>query len=226
MLNPDVARGTLLVLAGLQARNDEPWRDAEPGKILHELRVGRARADRADPAHALLRNRRRDAAVPDGRAAATTAGRVDLETMRAAAPGARRRARTGSTTAATATATASSSTSSALAGGAAQPRLEGLRTTRSCTPTARSPRARSRSSRSRATSTRPSCESPMSTRRSGTRQRAASCEPRPPRCARHSTRPSGTPRRARSRSRSTGASAQVRSVTSNPGALPVLRDRR
>jgi len=40
MLNPDVARGTLLVLAGLQAHGDEAWRDAEPGKILHELRTG------------------------------------------------------------------------------------------------------------------------------------------------------------------------------------------
>jgi glycogen debranching enzyme len=40
MINPEVARGTLLVLAGLQARTDEGWRDAEPGKILHELRTG------------------------------------------------------------------------------------------------------------------------------------------------------------------------------------------
>ena len=40
MINPAVARGTLLVLAGLQADADEEWRDAEPGKILHELRVG------------------------------------------------------------------------------------------------------------------------------------------------------------------------------------------
>jgi glycogen debranching enzyme len=40
MINPDVARGTLGVLAGLQARADEAWRDAEPGKILHELRAG------------------------------------------------------------------------------------------------------------------------------------------------------------------------------------------
>ena len=40
MINPDVARGTLLALAGLQANTDEDWRDAEPGKILHELRTG------------------------------------------------------------------------------------------------------------------------------------------------------------------------------------------
>jgi glycogen debranching enzyme len=40
MINPDLARGTLLALAGLQADADEGWRDAEPGKILHELRTG------------------------------------------------------------------------------------------------------------------------------------------------------------------------------------------
>ena len=40
MINPGVARGTLLALARLQATADEPWRDAEPGKILHELRTG------------------------------------------------------------------------------------------------------------------------------------------------------------------------------------------
>jgi len=40
IVNPDIARGTLLVLAGLQAHADDAWRDAEPGKILHELRTG------------------------------------------------------------------------------------------------------------------------------------------------------------------------------------------
>ena len=40
MINPEVARGTLLALAGLQAGADEAWRDAEPGKILHEVRTG------------------------------------------------------------------------------------------------------------------------------------------------------------------------------------------
>ncbi len=40
LLNPDLARDALGVLAKLQARVDDPWRDAEPGKIMHELRVG------------------------------------------------------------------------------------------------------------------------------------------------------------------------------------------
>ena len=40
VLNPEMARQTLHALAALQAKEDDPWRDAEPGKILHELRVG------------------------------------------------------------------------------------------------------------------------------------------------------------------------------------------
>ncbi len=37
---PSLAVSTLDVLARLQATTDDPWRDAEPGKILHELRTG------------------------------------------------------------------------------------------------------------------------------------------------------------------------------------------
>ncbi|HEY4226990.1 MAG TPA: glycogen debranching N-terminal domain-containing protein [Candidatus Limnocylindrales bacterium] len=37
---PDIARETLRVLADWQATEDDPDRDMEPGKILHELRVG------------------------------------------------------------------------------------------------------------------------------------------------------------------------------------------
>jgi glycogen debranching enzyme len=37
---PQIAVETLEVLAAYQATADEPWRDAEPGKILHELRTG------------------------------------------------------------------------------------------------------------------------------------------------------------------------------------------
>jgi glycogen debranching enzyme len=37
---PQLAVETLDVLAAYQATEDDPWRDAEPGKILHELRTG------------------------------------------------------------------------------------------------------------------------------------------------------------------------------------------
>jgi glycogen debranching enzyme len=40
ILNPDLTGEALTVLAKLQAGEDDDWRDAEPGKILHELRVG------------------------------------------------------------------------------------------------------------------------------------------------------------------------------------------
>ncbi|WP_424358978.1 glycogen debranching N-terminal domain-containing protein [Methanocella sp. MCL-LM] len=38
--NPNVSRSTLLLLASLQGNARCDWRDEEPGKILHELRVG------------------------------------------------------------------------------------------------------------------------------------------------------------------------------------------
>ena len=40
MLNPMVARETLIILAAYQGKNDDEWREEEPGKILHELRLG------------------------------------------------------------------------------------------------------------------------------------------------------------------------------------------
>ena len=42
LLGPDLAAGTLRVLAATQATSDDPERDAEPGKIIHELRRGKA----------------------------------------------------------------------------------------------------------------------------------------------------------------------------------------
>jgi len=39
-LSASLATGTLAVLGARQATTPDPWRDAEPGKILHELRVG------------------------------------------------------------------------------------------------------------------------------------------------------------------------------------------
>jgi len=40
LINAEFARGTLEVLAGLQATVRDDYRDAEPGKIMHELRYG------------------------------------------------------------------------------------------------------------------------------------------------------------------------------------------
>jgi len=42
LLGPELAAGTLRVLAATQAAADDPERDAEPGKIIHELRRGKA----------------------------------------------------------------------------------------------------------------------------------------------------------------------------------------
>jgi glycogen debranching enzyme len=39
-LNPDIAYGTLRFLARNQGKKMDPWRDEEPGKILHEVRSG------------------------------------------------------------------------------------------------------------------------------------------------------------------------------------------
>jgi glycogen debranching enzyme len=39
-MQPDLARTTLIALAASQATEDDAFRDAEPGKILHELRYG------------------------------------------------------------------------------------------------------------------------------------------------------------------------------------------
>ncbi len=42
LFGPELARSALEALAGLQATEDDPSRDAEPGKIVHELRRGKA----------------------------------------------------------------------------------------------------------------------------------------------------------------------------------------
>jgi glycogen debranching enzyme len=40
MLNPQIAKETLTILAAYQGKVEDEWREEEPGKILHELRFG------------------------------------------------------------------------------------------------------------------------------------------------------------------------------------------
>ena len=40
MLNPEIAKETLTLLAIYQGKHDDEWREEQPGKILHELRLG------------------------------------------------------------------------------------------------------------------------------------------------------------------------------------------
>jgi glycogen debranching enzyme len=40
MLNSQIAKETLMLLATYQGKTDDDWREEEPGKILHELRLG------------------------------------------------------------------------------------------------------------------------------------------------------------------------------------------
>lgn len=39
-MKPEVAKGTLLTMAAYQGKERNPWRDEQPGKIMHELRFG------------------------------------------------------------------------------------------------------------------------------------------------------------------------------------------
>ena len=115
-IRPQLAVETLEVLARLQATDEDPARDAEPGKILHELRTGEMARDRRDPAPAVLRLGRRDAAVADPAGRHVRLDRRPRPRRPAVAQRPARRS-SGSTATATATATASSSTAGGPTGG-------------------------------------------------------------------------------------------------------------
>ena len=62
-IDPRVARGVLKRLAFYQAKTVDPLADAEPGKILHEMRGGEMADAARGAVRAILRQRRCDAAV-------------------------------------------------------------------------------------------------------------------------------------------------------------------
>ncbi|PLR84473.1 amylo-alpha-1,6-glucosidase [Bacillus sp. V33-4] len=47
--NPEIAKGTLLTMASSQGKKVDPWRDEQPGKIMHEIRYGELAATNQIP---------------------------------------------------------------------------------------------------------------------------------------------------------------------------------
>ena len=62
-VDPSIAKGVLRFLAATQSTDFDPERDAEPGKILHEMRDGEMARLRRGAVRALLRQRRCDTAI-------------------------------------------------------------------------------------------------------------------------------------------------------------------
>lgn len=49
ILNPNIAKNTLLLLSNFQGKKENHWKDEEPGKILHEIRFGELSRDNKIP---------------------------------------------------------------------------------------------------------------------------------------------------------------------------------
>ena len=64
LVGPELARGALYALSGLQGKEVNDFKDEEPGKILHEIRFGELTVLGETPAPPVLRHGRRHAAVP------------------------------------------------------------------------------------------------------------------------------------------------------------------
>ena len=65
LIYPEFARGTLDILGRWQCRDRDDFRDAEPGKIMHELRYGELAHFQPDPAYAVLRHSGCNASLSD-----------------------------------------------------------------------------------------------------------------------------------------------------------------
>jgi glycogen debranching enzyme len=200
-IRPQVASDTLSILARLQATTSDDWRDAEPGKILHELRTGEMALAHEIPHTPYY-----------GSVDSTPLFLVLLaeyerwtDDMTACGPRPSRRS-SGSTTPVMRTATGSWSTAAAPSEASAT-RAGRIPRTRSAGRTVAWRRDPSRWSRSRATSTRrgwawrgsPGGEATRHSRRGWSRPRKS--------CAAASRRRSGSMARAPTRWPSTGRSA-------------------
>ena len=73
---PELAATTLLALGDWQGVRVDDFRDEDPGRILHEMRYGEMTAFEERPALAVLRLRRRDAAVTSSCSTSTSGGRA------------------------------------------------------------------------------------------------------------------------------------------------------
>ena len=142
MFGPELARSALEVLASLQATEDNPAIDAEPGKIVHEVRRGKAARTWFETYYGTID------ATPLYLVLLSEVWRWtdDAALVRHFHDGAARSP--GSTSTATSTATGSSSTGSAVRPASTTSRGR-TRGTRSASRTAASRRRRSRRSRRR-----------------------------------------------------------------------------
>ncbi len=203
LFGPELAQSALRTLAELQATEDDPSIDAEPGKIVHEVRGGKGALAwfpryygtiDATPLYLILLSEvwrwTDDASLV--RALREPALRALGWIERVRRPRRRRLRRVSET----------------LREGAREPVLEGLRASRRSSPTVRSPSRRSPRSRCRATSTTRSSAPPRWRARSGATERSPSgSNGRRPSSRRASTRRSGSSGgAATTRSRSTGTS--------------------
>ena len=147
-VDPRIAAGVLKRLAFFQAKAVDPLADAEPGKILHEMRGGEMAALARGAVRAILRQRRFDAAVRAAGRPLFRAHRRRGDARGVVAVRSRRRCN-GSTAPAIPMATALSNIGARPSRGLPT-RAGRIPSTRSSTPTARWPRATSRCARCRA----------------------------------------------------------------------------